>query len=98
MQRKLEPRPLKPLSEDLGEAIQKRKEKEDIYQTLPKIDCGACGSPTCMTFAEDVIMGEAVLTDCIFNIPTRFRELSEEFSALLDKSMSAGKPASSEPE
>jgi len=97
MQRKLEPRPLKPLSEDLGEAIQKRKEKEDVYQTLPKIDCGACGSPTCITFAEDVIMGEAVLTDCIFNVPARFKELSEEFSALLDKAMPASKPSSPEP-
>lgn len=98
MKGKLEPRPLKPLSEDLGEAIQKRKEKEEVYQDLPQIDCGACGSPTCMTFAEDVIMGEAVLTDCIFNVPDRFKELSQEFSALLDKSMPAGKPASSEKE
>lgn len=91
---KLEPRPLKPLSEDLGEAIQKRKEKEDIYQSLPKIDCGACGSPTCITFAEDVILGEAVLTDCVFNMPERFKELSDEFTALLDKSMPASKSSS----
>jgi iron only hydrogenase large subunit-like protein len=83
---KLEPRPLKPLSEDLGEAIKKRKQKEDIYNSLPKIDCGACGSPTCLTFAEDVIMGDADLTDCIFNLPRRFKKISQEFAKLIEKS------------
>ena len=62
---KLEPRPLKPLNEDLAIAIKKRKEKEEIFASLPKIDCGACGSPTCMAFAEDVVKGEAKLTDCV---------------------------------
>jgi iron only hydrogenase large subunit-like protein len=83
---KLEPRPLKPLDEDLGKAIMKRKKKEDIYETLPKIDCGACGSPTCITFAEDVVKGEAELTDCIFNLPQKFRELHQELGGILEKS------------
>jgi iron only hydrogenase large subunit-like protein len=85
---KLEPRPLKPLDEDLALAIKKRKEKEEIYQTLPKTDCGACGSPTCLTFAEDVVKGEAELSDCIFNLPHRFIELSQELSELLCKTAS----------
>lgn len=85
---KLEPRPLKPLDEDLAMAIQKRKEKEEIFDSLPKIDCGACGSPTCITFAEDVVKGEAQLSDCIFNLPHRFRELTQELSNLLDKTAS----------
>ncbi len=83
---KIEPRPLKPLDKDLALAIKKRKEKEAIYQTLPKTDCGACGSPTCLTFAEDVVRGEAELTDCIFNLPHRFIELTQELSDLLKKS------------
>ena len=29
-------------------------------------DCGACGSPDCLTFAEDVVRGNAALTDCIW--------------------------------
>jgi len=64
---KLEPRPIKPLDKDLAKAIKKRKEKEQIYESLPKIDCGVCGAPTCLTFAEDVVKKEAKLTDCIFN-------------------------------
>ena len=94
MKRKLEPRPLKPLSENLRDAIRMRKEKEDVYQQLPKIDCGACGSPTCLAFAEDVIMRGAVVTDCIFHFPKKFKKLSDEFSEMLEKSihMSSGSP------
>jgi len=82
---KFEPRPLKPLDKDLAKAIKKRKEKEDIYESLPKIDCGACGAPTCLTFAEDVVKGEAELIDCIFNLPQKFTDLSLELSELLKK-------------
>jgi hypothetical protein len=83
---KLEPRPLKPLDKDLATAIRKRKEKEHIHESLPKIDCGACGAPTCLTFAEDVVKGEAELSDCIFNLPQKFAELSQELLGLLNKS------------
>lgn len=82
---KLEPRPLKPLDKDLAKAIKKRKEKEELYESLPKIDCGACGAPTCLTFAEDVVRGEAEITDCVFNLPQKFIELSQGMSALLKK-------------
>lgn len=82
---KLEPRPLQPLDEDLALAIKKRKEKEEIYENLPKIDCGVCGSPTCLSFAEDVVKGEAQLTDCIFKLPQKFKDLSQELSELLER-------------
>jgi len=52
---------------------------------LLKIDCGACGAPTCIAFAEDVVRGDAELTDCIFNLPQKFKELSQEFSELLEE-------------
>ena len=86
---KLEPRPLKPLDKDLTKAIKKRKEKEAIHESLPRIDCGACGAPTCSAFAEDVVKGEAELTDCIFKLPQKFTELSQELLELLTKSASA---------
>ncbi len=85
---KFEPRPLKPLDKDLAKAIKKRREKEQIYASLPKIDCGVCGAPTCMTFAEDVVMGEAEVTDCIFQLPSKVAELSLELSKLLDSTAS----------
>ena len=92
---KLEPRPLEPLDKDLAKAIKKRKEKEDIYESLPKIDCGACGAPTCLTFAEDVVRGEAELTACVFNLPQKFTELSEDLSELINKSSFLGQAKSS---
>jgi iron only hydrogenase large subunit-like protein len=82
---KLEPRPLKPLDKDLAKAIKKRKQKEEIHESLPKIDCGVCGAPTCLTFAEDVVKGEAELGDCIFSLPQKFTELSQEVLELLNK-------------
>jgi len=88
MPHKYEPRPSMALDEDLGRAIKKRKKKEEIYDSLPKIDCGICGAPTCLAFAEDVVKGEAETSDCIFNVPSKFRELtgelSRELSRLLD--------------
>ena len=66
LERKIEPRPLTPLDEDLSRAIKKRKEKDEVYKLLPKIDCGACGSPDCLTFAEDVVLGQAETDDCVF--------------------------------
>lgn len=82
---KFESRPLKPLDKDLTKAIKKRKKKEEIYYSSPKIDCGICGSPTCMTFAEDVVMGDADLSACIFNFPKKFSSLTREMLDLLEK-------------
>jgi len=62
---KIEPRPIKPLDENMLRAMAKRKEKDLLYEALPKIDCGVCGAPTCLAFAEDVARGEAVREDCI---------------------------------
>jgi iron only hydrogenase large subunit-like protein len=59
------PRPLSPLDPDIAKAIAKVKERDEIYESLPKIDCGACGSPSCMSFAEDVVKGHAELDACV---------------------------------
>jgi iron only hydrogenase large subunit-like protein len=59
------PRPLSPLDPDIAKAIAKVKERDEIYEALPKIDCGACGSPNCMAFAEDVVKGYAEFSMCL---------------------------------
>lgn len=38
---------------------------EALNATLPQIDCGACGAPTCHAFAEDVIRGHACVDECV---------------------------------
>jgi len=66
------PRPGKFFDTDLETSIKRMKEKDRIYQKLPQIDCGCCGSPTCKDFAEDFTRGEVELTDCIFfSVPER---------------------------
>ena len=77
--------PLQPLDEDVAKALRKLQEKQRVYERLPKIDCGACGSPTCMTFAEDVIMGNADESECLFIAMEKFEELSNNLLETVSK-------------
>lgn len=45
------------LSEDRKEAMHKMIRAKQIYDTLPHINCGNCGAPTCMALAEDIVRG-----------------------------------------
>jgi len=65
LESKFEPCPIRPLDEDLSRAIAKRKDKDALFESLPKIDCGVCGAPTCLAFAEDVVRGDSKSEDCI---------------------------------
>jgi len=65
------PLPMEPLDRDTLRAIQKIKERDKIFETLPRIDCGACGAPTCRSLAEDIVQGRAALTDCIVKLLER---------------------------
>ena len=49
----------------LAEALNLVRLEEELYERLPALDCGCCGSPTCRAFAADVARGEAKTTDCI---------------------------------
>lgn len=68
--------PLRPLDQNVSKAIQKLHQKQQLYESLPKIDCGACGSPTCLTFAEDVVKHRATADDCIFVAMKDFESMS----------------------
>jgi iron only hydrogenase large subunit-like protein len=59
-------RPLRPLDADISRAILKMKERDRILGELPRIDCGACGAPSCRAFAEDVVLGDADKELCVF--------------------------------
>lgn len=52
------------------------QKRHQIYEMLPKIDCGACGAPTCMTFAEDVVKGDAEADECVFLTMKTFESMS----------------------
>lgn len=51
-------------ADDFVSAVVKMKEMNRLYNTLPGIDCGQCGSPSCRAFAEDVVRGLSAVEDC----------------------------------
>jgi Fe-S-cluster-containing hydrogenase component 2 len=53
------------LDDDIAEAMAKLQGIQEIVDTLPGYDCGSCGSPTCRTFAEDIVRGYCRKMDCI---------------------------------
>ncbi|MDO4730557.1 MAG: [Fe-Fe] hydrogenase large subunit C-terminal domain-containing protein [Clostridia bacterium] len=65
-EKELEFEPVLKLSEDVGEAIALMDKMDKLYESLPGMDCGSCGAPTCRAFAEDVVMGRAKQNNCIY--------------------------------
>ncbi len=74
-------RPIMNLDPDINEAMRKMNMIEKLYDQMPKIDCGSCGSPSCRALAEDIVRGYAKETDCIFKL----RDLAEEALKLRNK-------------
>lgn len=56
--------PISRLSESFSESMRMMAEIQRIRETLPGIDCGACGSPNCRAFAEDIVRGTASADKC----------------------------------
>ena len=59
---------------DRATAIAKMKKIEDIYKSLPKIDCGSCGAPNCHALAEDIVVCEACEEDCLIKLRDSYHE------------------------
>ena len=59
------PRPTQYFDTDLVTSIKRLKERDRVFKRLPKIDCGCCGAPTCIAFAEDFVRGQVKLNECI---------------------------------
>lgn len=52
------------LGKTIAESMRMMADIQSFKSTLPGIDCGACGAPTCRAFAEDVIKKTACPEDC----------------------------------
>ncbi len=73
------------LSNNRLEAMKKMAQIQSIKESLYCLDCGSCGSPTCLALAEDIVKGEATLDDCVHRLKNRncnncakLKESSEE--------------------
>ncbi len=62
----IKPRSMMKLDENMEEAMRKMEKSTRMLQCLPLTDCGACGSPNCQAFANDIALGEADIRQCIF--------------------------------
>ena len=66
--------PITKLSKNMGESMKMMSQIQALRQELPGIDCGACGSPTCRAFAEDIVRG---LVDSIDGCIVRKQRMAE---------------------
>ena len=49
--------PISRLSDNFAKSMKMLSQIKALREKLPGIDCGACGSPTCRAFAEDIVTG-----------------------------------------
>ena len=56
--------PISRLSDSIAKSMRMLADIHTFKDTLPGIDCGSCGAPTCRAFAEDVIKGLADYDGC----------------------------------
>jgi len=75
------------LSDDRKTARRMMSEIESIAESLPGIDCGSCGAPTCMAFAEDIVKGETTADECTVILKMLFHDQLEKYKdkSILDK-------------
>lgn len=57
-------KPISRLSDNMAQSMRMMADIQKLRESLPGLDCGACGAPTCRAFAEDVIKGRAEQTGC----------------------------------
>ena len=56
--------PISKLGDTIAESMRMMADIQKLKADLPGIDCGACGSPSCKAFAEDVVKKLACPEDC----------------------------------
>ena len=56
--------PISRLSDSIAKSMRMLADIHAFKDTLPGIDCGSCGAPSCRAFAEDVIKGLAESNGC----------------------------------
>ena len=72
--KELEFAPVYLLDEDRAVAMEKMAAIHELERQLPGLLCGSCGAPSCHAFAEDVVLGRADRSDCIFQVRARVQK------------------------
>lgn len=80
--KEIEPSNVMSLSSNIKEAMEKLSALEELAKSLPGLDCGSCGAPSCRALAEDVIRGYSRESDCIFKYKEYLHGIMSEVSNL----------------
>lgn len=64
--KRIEPRSMMTLDEDMATAMKKMERVNRMMCYLPGIDCGVCGAPSCRALAEDLVQGNGAVSQCVF--------------------------------
>lgn len=72
------PRPGMRLDEELKTAMEKLRRIDEMVKKFPGIDCGACGCPSCLAFAEDVVQGHAPEKECLYVMKKKVQNSKHE--------------------
>ena len=70
------------LDDNIQEAMRKMMRMNELIERLPGYDCGSCGSPTCRTFAEDIVRGYCTEMDCIHIMREKLKVMAQEMVEL----------------
>ncbi len=62
------------LSSNVREAMALLMKIDEQEKLLPGLDCGACGSPNCKSFAEDVVKGNCEMLDCVILLKEKIQD------------------------
>lgn len=76
----LESSPVMKLSDNLDEAMLLMNQIDEITESMPGLDCGSCGAPTCKALAEDIVNGNAKESDCIFKLREKLVSFAEQMN------------------
>ncbi len=68
------------LGQNMKDSIAKMNRVNELCDMFPKLDCGACGAPTCKALAEDIVRGMAKESDCIHILRELYREALQDES------------------
>ncbi|MBR5442199.1 MAG: ferredoxin, partial [Clostridia bacterium] len=73
------------LADNVSEAMARMAEMKKLLATLPGLDCGTCGAPSCRALAEDIVRGYGHPDDCVFRLRENLHEIDtpEELSRVI---------------
>jgi len=82
MTQEIEPNNSMQLEGTMKQRIAMAERIDTIEKSLPGLDCGSCGSPTCRALAYDIAHGYANELNCIFKLNDRIGALAAEMVTL----------------